>query len=646
MYEIGLFVHNKCTNQDLNTTIKVFEKYFNIIKAFHKLELEQIIESQQTDTEESEDLEDEINAYINDGYYNYSNFFKDTLCNSKSIPPNCFEHYIEDITSIIHNEYTNSSEENKKKIMNALTPRMYSISVFKGNTSLNIDDLNIIEHFNYSHMITLLSPSAQIYMWIIRTLLFYELLLQVSEQVTRHDNYKVGIFGSNDVTSDIDIGFTYIPEDVNPIQNTSPLSFAIKTLEDLFITHTGINSLQFDIEPYANFMTLPDGSYYLDTTNMTYDHFLKLAPYVGAGILRNYIQSFIDLGYNPDVRRQKIEDCDKQLITEQISIFYRTLVHNNPTTNGKKVIEGCPGHHTETNINLTEYSLLNVFMQDTTVFATLIHALFGENNQFGTPDESAVGLITSYLLKDYEESRQLYYKYVNNAEKYFYETIVPSAKSNPTSISIDKIIEMLKLSSKADIFRAESYISPITVMDVVRGYQANVYNTFNRDKCSTNTVSPCYIGYYGYIISILENLGYITRFRLTYCNKDHLNKDKCNKKYIKYIQRVNNSFVQLQFVKKPYNQFDFGNDWTTEIQIVPPKLEGDKTVPAKTGMVTDVIHEYLESIQTSHNTLMNQRGGGRHTRSRRPRFTKHKKRHIKKTRKRVRLSKNKRNRNK
>ena len=652
MYDIGNFVKKTFVNHDFKYTnmgdndeiLNVYTKYDEIMKAFNALfetnnenptlmdNTDDVINTKQTQ------FSNEIMNCINNEIDNYTQFFiipSDTQ--SVSI-----DKYISDIITIIRYEHNHADTKQKQTIIHALNME-------------TIGQLKTIENFNYSHMITLLSPSAQIYMWIIRTLLFYELLLQVSEKVTEYNqqNYQLGIFGSIEATSDIDIGFTYKPEPESNLEitdNKGPLSFAINTLEDLFITRTKINSLQFDIEPYANFMTLPNGSYYLDTTNMKYEDFLELAPYVGAGILRNYIQSFIDLGYNPDVRRQKINPCESDKIKDEIVRFHKILgdtveapIQYNPTEGS------CPNNTIHTP-SIDEYTLFKSLVGPNK-WSDFIHKMFGENtedNSYQDAKETAVGLITSYLLDDYDTSRMLYYKYVLDAETYFYNEIVQSNAQGQT-VPIEMMIKMLKLSSKADIFRAESYISPITVMDVVRGYQANIYDKFNREKCDNEQVSPCFIGYYGYIISILENLGYITRFRLTYCNTDpdHFDPKKCDKKYEKYIQRVNNSFVQLGLLSNLHpveTPFNFGDDWDTEIQIVTSKQPG--TENDKRGMVTKSINTYLESIQTVHDSVKPQKGAGRHTRSRRPRLTKHKKRHVKKTRKRMRLSKNKRNRNK
>jgi hypothetical protein len=439
--------------------------------------------------------------------------------------------------------------------------------------------------FNYSEIVHLLSNPSQIYLWILRTLMLYDFLITVSNKLDdAYDKtkYRLGIFGSNETTSDIDIGFTYI----GTLSDTdhTPLSTAIQPLEDLFISQTTLISLDFDIEPYANFMTLSDGSYYLDTREMTFTHLLRLLPYVGAGILRNYIQSFMDLGYNPDIRRQKVDhSVDQsalQKITNELDGFL-TMVKQENT----QQVNVQP----ETMKNVNEFTLFYNDLVTQDKREIVFNALFGKD---------AVGMISSYLLKSYNDSRALYYSYVIKAESFYYGTIC----RNLHNISIENIIQMLMLSSIADIFRAESYVSPVTVMDIVRGKQGKQYEEIQKDPtlCQNKPIkyAPCLIGPYGYIISILENLGYITRFRLTFCDQHKdpnpsiplYSAEKCEHKISqKYLPRVTFSFDQL---------------------IQNTRIDGF-------DITQENIKDYVSSIAVS--TVQ---AGGRRTRYKRPRITK------------------------
>lgn len=365
--------------------------------------------------------------------------------------------------------------------------------------------------FDYSHDVPKLLPNIQNQMWIVRTLMFYTLLIDVSRFITENGynvtKYSLGIFGSISATSDIDIGFTY-RGDFTITADRGPLSLAIQTLEDLFKEKMGVDSLKMDIEPYADLMTYTENEkdqYYMDTRSLTYDKFLEIAPYIGAGIMRNYVQSRIDLGYNLDIRRQKVG----------------------------------PENLTELNDILTKFK----DDKDSKIVRDFVTFVFKSNNQQQVVDAllgpTAVELISGYLLKPYDDGRTTYYTLVNTAEKTFGEYV--------TNKSPEKVFDLLKQTSHALIYRAESYVFSNTVMDIVRGFQAGEYGKIqaNPELCSKepNTYAPCLIGQYGYIISLLENIGYILRFDLTYCKSgDHANPEKCNKKNKKYLDRVKNTF--------------------------------------------------------------------------------------------------------
>ena len=69
-------------------------------------------------------------------------------------------------------------------------------------------------------------------------------------------NFKMGIFGSITPTSDIDIGVQYSG---NGLEKPG-LSYIVSRFENLFVSLTGkeTGSLAYDIETYADMMTLPN----------------------------------------------------------------------------------------------------------------------------------------------------------------------------------------------------------------------------------------------------------------------------------------------------------------------------------------------------------------------------------------------------
>jgi hypothetical protein len=113
----------------------------------------------------------------------------------------------------------------------------------------------------------------------------------------------------------------------------------------------------------------------------------------------------------------------------------------------------------------------------------------------------------------------------------------------------------------ADAHRMESYTCAPTVTHIVRILQASKENP---EKYKT--VSPgeycndkimwlepfCSIGKFGYTLSILEQMGYIYRFYMTYCieKQGHFDIEKCNKKMKKYMERYSDAFTNFNKIKE------------------------------------------------------------------------------------------------
>jgi hypothetical protein len=162
-------------------------------------------------------------------------------------------------------------------------------------------------------------------------------------------------------------------------------------------------------------------------------------------------------------------------------------------------------------------------------------------------------MIIDYMTKDYDSAREEYYKFVSSAE----ESIIPIKKiifTNPNSdIPNDMIVTAMQKIAHALVFRAESYTCAPTIMHVVRVLQANKndpnkYKTITPQWCyahkdMSNKIAICKIGRFGYLISMLEQLGYMYRFHLTYCDNSNTHYDdaKCKKKLSKYKERLNDA---------------------------------------------------------------------------------------------------------
>jgi hypothetical protein len=417
-------------------------------------------------------------------------------------------------------ELNNSSYTTFEDMKNAIQPLIQKLEITAGK---NLTD------FNYVHGIINYDKNTQTKLWIVRTYLFYQIIIFATKMMNNEllfndvynknakvvptriyrgdikpelNSYKMGIFGSLTPTSDIDIGVQYSGEVIGLIG----LSYIVSIFEDLFLIFFNKTTLDFDIEMYADMMTLPNPHtedtehpdiFYLDTMDFKLNDFKEMLPYAGASILRNYIDSKIDLG-----------DVD-----------------------------------IEKNINEFNFNIINNYFPNfRDLFNDEIYNLFIKNDW----KNESKGIIRDYMTHDYNYGREKYYQYVNDAEvtQQQAKVIVNNAEDkHTTSLSTPLILDIMKKIGKALVYRAESYTCAPTVMFVVRVLQASKgdlskYQTTTPVYCDfplTNAI--CGIGKYGYIMSMLEQIGYLIRFNITYCEKKHYNKDKCEKKSKKYTER-------------------------------------------------------------------------------------------------------------
>lgn len=397
-----------------------------------------------------------------------------------------------------------------------------------------------LETGTYVSQISHIKQPDQNQLWLARTYLFYQLLIfatvtfqnadlytkvytDTEEFPYRDDidnnelgNFKMGIFGSLSPTSDIDIGIQYSGDTLV----TPALAYIVSRFENLFLIFTGNSSLDFDIETYADMMTIPNPNkedalhpdyFYLDASKFEQEHFVSMLQCAGNSIVRNILLAYADLKIEPDPS---------------------TITFNN-------VIETVPQLETFTDK-----------LQDPTIQTLL--------NNTAWFDESKKK-VDAFLKLDYNAQRYEYYKKVEVAEQLKYESLQQS------SLTTDQICSIMVAIGDALTYRMESYTCAPTVIHVVRILQAAketvakyitlipaTYCTDGNDR-----LDPfCTIGSYGYILSILEQIGYMYRFHLTYCqeNNDHYDEKKCERKINKYSERYNNAVVLLENVKPPSDE--------------------------------------------------------------------------------------------
>jgi hypothetical protein len=418
-----------------------------------------------------------------------------------------------------------------------------------------------LKDFDYPHDIGKKDTETQKKLWILRTYLFYQLLifatLIMSNKVLFDDvykdkspkrtfrvditpaelkNYKMGIFGSLTPTSDIDIGIQYSGENAG----LNALSYIVSIFEDMFLFFLEKNSLSLDIETYADMMTIPNPDtttnkispdlFYLDTSYFTIDHLKKMLPYAGASILRNHITAKTDLGTTQDKVPGEIDSFQFNSIFEIKPIADGSATEATASKDIKIYLK------TDTGNDLS----LNQALDDTAW------------------QNEAKTLTKDYMSRSYNDAREIYYKLVEDAEKSTQEART-TYKEKKTNVDTNKICDIMQKIGKALIYRAESYTCAPTVMHVVRVLQANKdqpekYKTTTPDYCKTKGLTEplCDIGKYGYVISMLEQIGYINRFKITYClSTGHLDEAKCAKKLKKYKERYDNA-ITIYNTKKTF----------------------------------------------------------------------------------------------
>jgi hypothetical protein len=335
-------------------------------------------------------------------------------------------------------------------------------------------------------------------------------------------NYKLGIFGSITPSSDIDLGVQY--SGFKP--GVVGLAYIVSVFEDSFLIFTGKSSLKFDIETYADLVTVPDirdkselntssltcsnvrDVFPYDTSKLTYPDFLKLLPFVFAGIIRNFIIAQKDIG-------------SRASVAEIVGSF--------------KIADFLDVATKKTGTN---------FLEIVRRYATVPDNM---DKELSVAFDQAKKIAIEYMSRPYAVTREEYYRLVQTAEESTVQLKTDYFATGEVNIPNDELIEILMNASKALVYREESYTCFPTVMHVVRVMQANSknpnkYKTIEPSYCLTNKLSDAYcaIGNYGYLISLFEQLGYIYRFDITYCQPGHLDPTKCDAKFKKYADRFKN----------------------------------------------------------------------------------------------------------
>jgi len=415
------------------------------------------------------------------------------------------------------------------------------------------------EYFEYSRDVPkLLNAGASDLvntLWGLRHALCYQLLIytyyQSQEKYTVEDVnlFKLGIFGSLTPTSDIDIGVQYSKKTQRKV---GIIADVIRTFEDAFISLTQKYSLAYDIEPYASIEFLDDdegGLFYCDSTDFDNNDLMQIMPAIGASIIRNVVQSSIDVCPKtyPDIRRYKSQQHHTGGTIDTITALINTFTFNDIT---------------KYFITTVKDSLNAALLQiDKTQLQTNVDYISRMlTNPKWLPDAKVLAI--KYMTKPYNDSRNLYYSNIETAEALLANE---SFFLFDRGASIEKSVRvaLMKQNAEALVFRAESYVSPSTVMHIVRVLQAGEKlepSPSCKNLLVKKSKAQCAIGTYGYIMSCMEQIGYLYRFNKTYCENNktpceensHKDPIKCKSKFDKYFPRLVDGL--LRFRKSSSNQ--------------------------------------------------------------------------------------------
>ena len=337
---------------------------------------------------------------------------------------------------------------------------------------------------DYSHQIKkLVSEKEQRTCWIIRLQIFISILISVindiqntldakkQKQNINLAEYKLGIFGSDKPTSDIDIGIQYTAT------GESNLAELVQIIEDKFIS-LGYRTLDFDIEFYGDLLTitklvdaLPVEYLYLSNSEFDCGEFLELLPYCGASIYRNYLHR---LGGN------RPAELARENFTEEFRIYCETYI--------TKLINTAKLVLFDDTKNLL-FSLLRACVSNSG-FSKLFYDV--EKYMYSTDELDDKLEIFNYQRNEYYKRITAVEDVINNKQSLI--------TSNTYKLSTDEILSIITGIGNALIYREESYVCVPTIIHIVRIMQAKSANA--RAK----------MGSYGYLVSILEQFGYLFRF--------------------------------------------------------------------------------------------------------------------------------------
>ena len=410
--------------------------------------------------------------------------------------------------------------------------------------------------FNYAHDVKYVEEYQQKLMWITRTYIFYQLLAYVSKSLSDknlyndlysdHNEYpyrdnisqklnlfKMGIFGSITPQSDIDLGIMYTGEPYE-VNNEPALSYVLSRFENIFLKLTGLNSLSFDIETYADMITI--------TKNIEGEN--KDIFYINTNLIedkdkhKGLICALTSVLRSMALAEQEIQN--KNLDRNELNDLFENFKFDN-------IIETI--HDTRNKItDIVEENKSKIFKDFYDKQGKYLkESKDSEIINYSENLKKAKELVIDYMTLDYDAKRYKYYEYVNKAEKLKFD--IMKKMNNNDELTSEDISNLIYKIGVALTYRMESYTCSPTIVYIVRILQAEkdksekYHTTTPEEYCNdSNKDQPyCTMSKYGFILSCIEQIGNIYRFYKTYCMEND-NPNMCKKKLTKYYGRFIHSY--------------------------------------------------------------------------------------------------------
>ena len=371
-------------------------------------------------------------------------------------------------------------------------------------------------HFDYHETANDKSYSE----WITRTKLFYHMMTCLSKMIDdvefrstvygkptpkytppegefEASHYKLGIFGSMNANSDIDVGVTYI----GGKGGTNRVADVVKMFEDMSLILLGVTTLQLDIEMYAGMVTIQcddsagkkEDRYFVnmtklgDISNFWKDDMKSVRVLILTSILRSIAIGKKESGGPIDISGTSLDN----IWTQFNAILTKDTDAKTP--HFKKF--------TDSELNDAKSIIEPYFKQFT-------DSELKEAKTKLAPYIEWLGAAATNASSSYNILRDEYYSAVRIAS----ETIGKiECGAEPTRANV---IQYITETAESDLWRAESYMMAPTVVHVVRIMQSGREETHTACKYPTTypVYATCSQTPLGYMISAFEQMGYIIRF--------------------------------------------------------------------------------------------------------------------------------------